>query len=345
MNKPELVNGQASKFEYEEGGKALDGSVISHILARQDNYIIFYCSDGAICWEHRDIPEELYHGLEEYEKINSKIPSFLFQIHGKELKPVLSTSLVAAFRSQSKDPNEIRKCFKPAWDFINKKEDTDILYAGTDYYVCINEKGLIDIKYRESKQVLDRAKIEALRYSSSAKHSLNKKQREKANRLIANDIPKYIKEPVENSFASSKAYIDQTIIDNAKINYIQMSLLCSMAFSIGLLLFYCFYTGQNENLKDISLGSLAGVLGALVSILQRNDELKPEPFSSVGLFAFQGVTRSLLGVIFGALVVIATKANIALGLASDSVFAIFILAFMAGINERFVPDLLEKNLK
>lgn len=345
MNSPELVNGQPSKFLYQEGCKALDGSVISHILARQEDYIVFICEDGAICWEHRDIPEHLYRGLEEYEKINAKIPSFLIQIHGKELKPILSTSLVAAFRSQSKDPNDIVDCFKPAWDFISEKEEINILYAGADYYIHVNSHKLIDIKSKESNADLDRAKIEALKLSSIAKHSLNEKQREKANRLIANDIPKFFENPTPKSFLSSKSFVDQATIDNAKINYIQMSLLFSVIFSVGLLSFYYFYSGTSLNLKDIALGSFAGVVGALVSILQRSNSLKPEPFSSVGLFAFEGVTRSILGVIFGALVVIATKANIALGLAGDSTFAIFILAFMAGINERFVPDLLEKNLK
>ena len=345
MSEPDLVNGQPSKFKYEEGGAALDGSIISHILARQDDYIVFYSEDGAICWEHRDIPSQLYAGLEEHERINAKIPSFLFQIHGKDLKPILATSLANAFRSQSKEEKEIVKCFKPAWDFINKIEETEILYAGSDYYVYVNEKELIDIKSRNSNQDLDKAKIKALEYSAIAKHSLNKKQREKANRLIANDIPKYLESKDEASFSISKTFIDQAAIDSAKINYIQVSLCCSVVFSLLLLLFYYNYSGNSQNLKDISLGCFAGVLGALVSILQRSKDLKPEPFSSIGLFAFGGITRSLLGVIFGGLVVIATKANIALGLAADSSFAIFILAFTSGINERFVPELLEKNLK
>jgi len=256
----------------------------------------------------------------------------------------LGTSLVACFRSQETSSKSAVVCFKPVWEYINKLEDRDILHTGDGYYIYVNDSNVVEIVSSEQIENLDKAKIESLHYSLLAKHSLDKKQRDKANRLISSEASEFINDPSDECFIKSKSYIEQSSSDNAKISYIQISLGFSLILSVLLLFFYYNFVGSSTVLNEISLGAMGGVIGALVSILQRNRELKPEPFSSVSLLAFQGITRSLLGVIFGSLIVIAAKANIALGLASNSHYAIFIIAFVSGINERFVPDLLEKNI-
>jgi len=206
-----LVNGQPSKFNYNEGDKALDGSEIAHIIGRQEDYIVFVCSDGALCWEHRDIPDWAYAGIEEYERFNSKIPTFLWQIHKKDIKPLLGTSLVACFRSQETSSKSAVVCFKPVWEYINKLEDRDILHTGDGYYIYVNDSNVVEIVSSEQIENLDKAKIESLHYSLLAKHSLDKKQRDKANRLISSEASEFINDPSDECFIKSKSTLSSLL--------------------------------------------------------------------------------------------------------------------------------------
>ena len=58
-----------------------------------------------------------------------------------------------------------------------------------------------------------------------------------------------------------------------------------------------------------------------------------------------GGFNTLVGGIFGCVVFWLIKGNIALGFASESVWHILVFAFIAGINERFIPDALSKVVK
>ena len=48
---------------------------------------------------------------------------------------------------------------------------------------------------------------------------------------------------------------------------------------------------------------------------------------------------------FGVLLIFLVKADIFLGLADGNTDYLMVLSFIAGINERFVPDLLDRTVK
>ena len=91
---------------------------------------------------------------------------------------------------------------------------------------------------------------------------------------------------------------------------------------------------------DVLIGACAASLGAWVSVLQRTSSLKMVQFDAPHYIAIQGVSRTLIGAIFGAVFVVATKAGLFLTVAADNVWATITFAFIAGISERFVPELL-----
>ncbi|GAB2197725.1 hypothetical protein [Sessilibacter sp. MAH4] len=339
-----LKNEQRSKWEYKEGDLSLDDSKISKILGREDDFIVFISDDNCIVWEHREIPEWAYVGIDEYEKINSKIPTFLGQIHKEEIKALMAACLLSVFRSKKHDEIDIKNCFDSAWSFIKEIDKRKIIHAGTDYYLYENNERLLSICSKQKNINLDKAYLEALYLSQQAKYSLKFEQLSCANDLISRDLARFDASESDISFNKSRSYIEKQIQESARVRYLIISMASALVICIITILAYYNISNISEMVRQMLLCSIAGITGAVVSILQRNEEIRPEPFSSNLLFVFQGITRILLGVIFGSMVAICAKANIALGLASDNIYAIFVIAFLAGINERFIPDLIRKNI-
>lgn len=88
------------------------------------------------------------------------------------------------------------------------------------------------------------------------------------------------------------------------------------------------------------MGGAAGACGAWTSVLQRASRLRVGPFDPPHYLAFQGVTRTLLGGVFGAFVVAASNAGILLTFAKDNSWATAVAGFLAGVSERYVPEML-----
>ncbi len=344
MTASTIKNGQPSKWDYKEGDKSLDGSVISHIIGREEDFIVFICNNSAYCWEHREVPDWAYVAIDQYEKLNAKIPTFLGQIHKEDIKALMGTSLLSAFRSREHEKEIVIACFKEAWDKVDEFEGRNILLAGDGFYLYEDSNQLIEMQMLKPDQQLDKAFFEAFHLSQQAKYSLQKEKLTQANSLISNDFSNYKELTEKDIFSKSKSYIDTQTEDSVRIHYLLISTSVAFVACILLLITYLYASTLSDMLKTVLLCALAGIIGATVSILQRSGEVKPEPFSSGSLLAFQGVTRVFLGVVFGALVPVCAKADIALGLANDNIHALFLVAFFSGINERFIPDLIKKNM-
>lgn len=339
----DLKNGHPTKWVYSESDKSLDGSTISHIVGREDDFIIFFCEDGALSWEHREIPEWAYAGIEQFEKLNCKIPTYLGQIHKKDIKAWMATCLLSVFRSRCHDNQTILACFDDAWDYVNEYEGRDILFAGEGFYL-FQKEGLLLLQSSKLESEIGKAFTEASYLSQKAKHSLSGESLSQANRLIASAFSDYEQFDSEDIFSEAKSYIETQVREAAKISYLTVSSIVALVACIVMLVVYYQVDSLSANLRSIVLCGFAGVVGALVSVLQRSSTIQPEPFSSTLLITFQGVIRVFLGIVFGALVPICASAEIALGLAQDNVQALFIVSFFSGVNERFIPDLIEKNV-
>jgi hypothetical protein len=88
-------------------------------------------------------------------------------------------------------------------------------------------------------------------------------------------------------------------------------------------------------------GAELGVLGAMISSLQRNNQLSVDPYnSSIRDIYCVVATNLLIGLIFGGLVILIAESGVALTLIKDNEPAIMFFSFIAGFSERFVPDLI-----
>lgn len=345
MENEHSFNEHSSKWEYKEGDKSLDGSIITHILGREQDFIIFRCADGPIGWEHVSVPEWAYPALNEYENAGSKLRTYLGGFHKDEIRTCMAICLLNTFRLKDEGTVEAGITeFEPVRELIRKLEKREILYTHSNFYIYLNQNQ-IDVVCTEQQTNIDASKIQASHLYIQAKHSLNKKQLDHATKLIASDIAEHYGVTNKTPFEVSKNYIELTTKQNIKITYLELSTFFAFIYSLISFTLYKTTSLHDTIYGKLLLCSIAGVIGSIVSILQRNQTIDVEPFSSKWLLSFQGLTRLILGMIFGCAVLIAAKANIALGLASSNIYAISILAFVSGLNERFIPDLLEKNLK
>jgi hypothetical protein len=92
----------------------------------------------------------------------------------------------------------------------------------------------------------------------------------------------------------------------------------------------------------IGLCASGGVAGSLISIVQRSPDLQVDLLASRVHIGFQGTLRIVLGLFFGAIVAIASHANLAFGKIAHDSYALFIVAIAAGFSERLVPDIIER---
>lgn len=150
-------------------------------------------------------------------------------------------------------------------------------------------------------------------------------------------------------FQSSREYIKTRSQSFVRSRYTIYSLLSALVILTILLRVYLYVESMDNLVIELIVGCAGGVIGALISAMQRGQSLSHERFVPIFYMVFQGFFRILLGVIFGFLVVVGIKANLVLGIVGDDMYSLVILSVAAGFSERLIPDLLtrigEENLQ
>lgn len=128
--------------------------------------------------------------------------------------------------------------------------------------------------------------------------------------------------------------------ERARLVYVVASMAATMLLALVILPLYLYL--RNPEIRLIALGGCFGSIGASISVLQRNPSLDIDPWMSNGYLKLQGITRIVLGFIFGCIFVLASKANFVLGVVRDNPYPLLVLCIVAGFSERVIPELLSK---
>ncbi len=194
-------------------------------------------------------------------------------------------------------------------------------------------------------QVTRRAtsKYEALWYELS--RSTGKELRRPLILQIANALFCGLHEDTDSAVDNCFKVVEESVHYNAKANqafrYL-LGALVALAIAAFIEVGLGYLIGVNTPAGPILLATAAGGVGAIASVLQRISSLEISPFAPLWYALLQGAARIALGVLFGAFFALANKANLVLGTFAENLYAVVVFGALAGISERFVPELIRK---
>jgi hypothetical protein len=152
--------------------------------------------------------------------------------------------------------------------------------------------------------------------------------------LNSKETPDQIK-----SFDAVKSFITQSSTQRARFIYTAFALGAALLAIIVLLLVSCFLFSQ---FSLYFYGAIFGATGAAVSVMQRSKDIELDVRLPDPAIYLQACIRVLLGLVFGFLFMLASKANLVMGIINNDIFALCLFAVVAGFSERFIPDLIER---
>ncbi|MEO3725796.1 hypothetical protein ABHN98_14720 [Pseudomonas syringae] len=215
-----------------------------------------------------------------------------------------------------------------------------------DFVVWIDKEGEVAYEVRDGKKFDDGIFIELSELSALGRLMLEDSQRKLFVFKLASSLVVALRKNsvgISESFDSAKQYLMKVIEVQASsrliYSVIAFSLLLLSAFTI---VYFKWSIGGFSNLNMFLVGAGGGLLGALISVLQRSKDIKVVPFESLQHIVLQGFVRIGLGCCFGVIAVLACKAGVLFELLSADVKKLLLLAIVAGVSERLIPDFIEK---
>jgi hypothetical protein len=142
-----------------------------------------------------------------------------------------------------------------------------------------------------------------------------------------------------SNFDSVKSLISQSSTQRARFIYTACALGTAVFVIIVLLLVERFLASPNT---VYFYGAVFGAAGAAVSVMQRSRDLELDVRLPDQSLYLQACIRVVLGLIFGLVFILASKANLIMGTINNDLLALCVFALVAGFSERMIPDLIER---
>lgn len=221
----------------------------------------------------------------------------------------------------------------------------EILFASKKFVIFLAQDGRFQCEYDEdSCTECDRSVSEAgSLYVRLKSIGLPKTSLEKGTTLIAAGLSRALESRTPNSkaeyFADAHAFVSTRFNHYAQSTYLLASFVVTLYLVLAIRFPALVAIGTAERAWSCAIGF--GALGAFLSVLQRFRLLKVLPFTSPSSLVFDGVVRIALGATFGVVFLLLQRLNVLLGVAAGDENALALFSLIAGINERFVPTLLE----
>jgi len=148
-------------------------------------------------------------------------------------------------------------------------------------------------------------------------------------------------EDTTDYFSTAKDYVSTKMFERAHYRYL-LAAFFSVLFAIFITVACLYFLPNNSFGKLIIIAGGIGSIGAFVSVLQRYKSIEIQRYSSTSYLALGAITRILLGMIFGMVFILAHQSELILTIIDENMYSIYLFAFISGISERFVPELIER---
>lgn len=328
---------------YKKGDMFIAGSVIKEIISRKSEYIIAITQENDLAYEITELNEIKKNAIAEMNRLFRMAEHKFLDVHKAQVNLLLARALSKAFESDSAE--EIKDHFKPVCDFIKNHAAIDQLYLQTsESTVYRTKKNTVSFRHSNLKHFLQPAVTEFNRVQNQVKVCLGKNHPKIANILGTCLAVSFSLDPKDNVlkyFKNSYKHIEQIIDSILRFRQLTYSFLFGLVLTCVFLLLY-IPAGFNIIDQDIMIGATGGIIGGLISLIQRNRTFRIDPFVPPTHIIFHAFIRMVLACLFGILVILISKSDLVLGIFKYNSLIQFLLSIFGGICERIVPDSLKQ---
>jgi hypothetical protein len=218
---------------------------------------------------------------------------------------------------------------------------------GRDFLVYAHDSGQLAMHFNEPLPDYMRPAIqEHRRLTNISSIALDRVRREKARDLIGSGLTHAFTataaDEVRAGMEPAKAFVESRAADRARSNFLLIVTACAVVVFAGLcyLKYVVLPAGAPTYLRALALGSMGGIVGSTISWIERCGDVEVNLYASWPHRTFHGAMRVMLGMVFGAIVVIVAESQFAFSIATKSSYALCLMALAAGFSERLVPDVI-----
>jgi len=325
---------------YQIGDMTFQGQEIVIIYVCASNFIVYCGKSGSLCWEIDEIPRWAIDAIPQCSRLRGLAESYLSRSRISKVNRLLADSLAASLISS--EGSDIAIFFNEAEKYIDKFKDEikSTIAWGPEFVIYRTKNEGIQWHHQSLPAHLNQAIEEFESLKSLAYSVLPKSYHPAITTMLGSSLSVVFRKSEDDDFNSifsgAKQFITSHVEAYLRIRLFLVNLLSTLATLFILFLIVSY----SEAYKSYVLGVGAGVLGAMVSALQRNNKILIDPYGSILALYGESLSRLVIGIVFGLFVVILSYSELALAPFKDNLYAITCFSFIAGFSERFVPDLM-----
>ncbi|MBF7980467.1 MULTISPECIES: hypothetical protein [Rahnella] len=317
-----------------------------NVIHQNESFLIYLTSTNDLGWKLNNIPDKTLLALREFIFINGLIGLHMNRLNKKSASIFLANRLYYCLTT--KEQYDAVLIFKEVKDYVNsfvgsiKKR----VIETPRFSVYLSRNNNIDWWYYQDipEYMVDALEeFEVLKELSTTTLPQSYKYivMNKLASALANAFNKDTNEKAKDCFRDVRKFLISKSESFLKLKLFLISISFSL-LSLITVIFLCIYL---PSAKIYAMGIGAGVIGAMVSSLQRNSFISLDSYAGEYSLYCESFSRIIIGAVFGCFLVFGIKSEIFLAPFKSNLHAIICFCFISGFVERFVPELINSVVK
>lgn len=315
-------------------------NITRRVLHERPGSIIFMNSICELEWELRSVPDHALIALREFVMLNGLINFHLNRVQKNKLSPLLASRFHYCLTANEHCDTEV--IYADIKEYVNKAKGSIKRAIETPKFaVYLNSKyEVVWWYYQDIPEYMRGAldELESLKGLASTilPSSYKSRYMNKLASALANAFNKNDPDLAKKCFKDARNYLSSKAISFLKLKLFLISVIFSaLSFLTITALYYI-----SPELITYQMGVGAGIIGAMVSSLQRKEDISIDNYAGENSLYCESLSRLIIGATFGCFLVFGTQSELFLAPFKNNLQAIVCFCFISGFVERFVPDLI-----